>query len=667
MPDLSGLSDSDLLASIQGGGSSASDFSSISNDQLLASIDKSSPAYQSLAANGQLSAGDTARNAVRTIPSAIGNMISSIPSGLQNLYDLPGNLIDAGEDAGKLAIHRVLGTDFQPSGADYGQIDRTLKGVGSTAATVAGATVGSIIPGAGTAAGADAANFGFNKLLQAVGALPATTVPQDAASLVTGGVQNFVLGAPLETAGAVLGKTGDAVKPVEAPSVEDQQIASLGINPSAVKAAAKFKPTLDGVTPIEQAIQGATDRGVFSGEDVTPEAIQTRNNVAIDDLNAQLHGEDGVLSQADAAQKNVDIPKLDKANAFVESNPFQKEALGAQLAKRISTINDVWDGTVSGLSKVKSMIGRIAYDGTTDSKALDQALYQDLKTSVESQAESAVPGLGAKVKALNSDLSEHYTLDPIIRNAVNKGVANSFKLPASNASTISQALMAGVKGFAAGGAGGALLGISGVPHVALPAALAIGAIKGGAAALRNPLIGGLVSKVLSGVGSAADIAAVTAIAGKSANQQLASKVLSKKGTMDAPTVQTIAAIKADPTAHAIAMTESSMNPKAANPDSTAKGLFQFLDSTGKKLGITDPFDVKQQYSAYKTNTASNAKILGTSDPETLYAAHVVGPGVVEKVLKGETLTTKEAANWQYFITKALPNFQKNYQAVTANA
>ena len=40
----------------------------------------------------------------------------------------------------------------------------------------------------------------------------------------------------------------------------------------------------------------------------------------------------------------------------------------------------------------------------------------------------------------------------------------------------------------------------------------------------------------------------------------------------------------------IAQIESGLNPSAANPSSSAKGLFQFVDRTAKQYGLTNPLD-----------------------------------------------------------------------------
>lgn len=121
-------------------------------------------------------------------------------------------------------------------------------------------------------------------------------------------------------------------------------------------------------------------------------------------------------------------------------------------------------------------------------------------------------------------------------------------------------------------------------------------------------------------------------------------------------------IKSDPYYHALAMTESSMNPKAANPNSSAKGLFQFVDATAKSLGVNDPYDINQSFDAVKRLTSDHAKRFG-NDPITLYAAHYLGASLLSKVINKQALSKREEEIVQGFYQKALPNFERNLSQV----
>lgn len=87
----------------------------------------------------------------------------------------------------------------------------------------------------------------------------------------------------------------------------------------------------------------------------------------------------------------------------------------------------------------------------------------------------------------------------------------------------------------------------------------------------------------------------------------------------------------------IAELESTFNPRAQNPRSSAGGLFQFIDSTAAQYGLADRFDPGQAADAAarlaKDNAASLRKVLGR-DPTgaELYLAHQQGAGGAAKLL-----------------------------------
>lgn len=91
----------------------------------------------------------------------------------------------------------------------------------------------------------------------------------------------------------------------------------------------------------------------------------------------------------------------------------------------------------------------------------------------------------------------------------------------------------------------------------------------------------------------------------------------------------------------LAMVESSNNPLAKNPKSSAKGRFQFIDETAKQYGINAPFGTpeyqRQEKDAVKRLTKDNynhlKNVLGRSPTNgELYLAHQQGAGGAEKIL-----------------------------------
>lgn len=88
---------------------------------------------------------------------------------------------------------------------------------------------------------------------------------------------------------------------------------------------------------------------------------------------------------------------------------------------------------------------------------------------------------------------------------------------------------------------------------------------------------------------------------------------------------------------AIAKLESGGNPLAQNPSSSAGGLYQFIDSTGKQYGLTNKYDAYASADAgarlMRDNYNALSSTLGRA-PTTgeLYLAHQQGLGGAQKLL-----------------------------------
>ena len=87
----------------------------------------------------------------------------------------------------------------------------------------------------------------------------------------------------------------------------------------------------------------------------------------------------------------------------------------------------------------------------------------------------------------------------------------------------------------------------------------------------------------------------------------------------------------------VAEIESSLNPKAKNPNSSASGLFQFVSTTAAQYGVTDPFDAAQSADAGARLMRDNTNYLRTKlgrDPTVgeLYLAHQQGAAGAMRLL-----------------------------------
>ena len=102
-----------------------------------------------------------------------------------------------------------------------------------------------------------------------------------------------------------------------------------------------------------------------------------------------------------------------------------------------------------------------------------------------------------------------------------------------------------------------------------------------------------------------------------------------------------------------AQIESSGNPNARNPNSSAGGLFQFIDSTAREYGLSNKFDPVASTDAAARLAADNKQILTGAlgrNPTAgeLYLAHQQGAGGAVKLLRNpnapvEQLVGPEAA------------------------
>lgn len=87
----------------------------------------------------------------------------------------------------------------------------------------------------------------------------------------------------------------------------------------------------------------------------------------------------------------------------------------------------------------------------------------------------------------------------------------------------------------------------------------------------------------------------------------------------------------------IAQIESGFNPNKKNPNSSASGLFQFINRTGRQYGLTNPFDAEQNTAAAMRFTSDNVKglkrMLGRDPtPGEIYLAHQQGLGGAKQLL-----------------------------------
>jgi hypothetical protein len=94
------------------------------------------------------------------------------------------------------------------------------------------------------------------------------------------------------------------------------------------------------------------------------------------------------------------------------------------------------------------------------------------------------------------------------------------------------------------------------------------------------------------------------------------------------------------------MIESGGNPLAKNKNSTAKGAYQFIDSTAKQYGLKDPYNREESRKAAEALSRDNYNVLkkklGRAPTEgELYLAHQQGAGGAAKLLMNPNVKAKD--------------------------
>lgn len=96
--------------------------------------------------------------------------------------------------------------------------------------------------------------------------------------------------------------------------------------------------------------------------------------------------------------------------------------------------------------------------------------------------------------------------------------------------------------------------------------------------------------------------------------------------------------------------ESAMNPNAKNPNSSASGLFQFINSTAKAYGLSNPFDPAASTDAASRLARDNSRILRNTlgrqpTAAELYLAHQQGGTGAARLLKDPNRPAVDVVGW----------------------
>lgn len=415
---------------------------------------------------------------VMNTPRVVKQLVQDIPYGISNLYHAPGDIYDVGTDALNLARQELFGSVFTPSGADYGRLERTLKGIGSTGAMIAGGELLGPILGGATGL------IGFEKANQLTGAEPATPIEEDIGQF---GENVGTLGA-LKYAGQAGGKVlkagADTVKSIpQMANALDRRSIGTRASDYGSKSETRTIESPDGVPEtflkkslndlLENEKLGPSRNPAVLSKVVSTE--QTKLNSAIDNL-------------IDSYDRNAQAPitaKFPTAQEYISSGQVPAHEIPSYvktLGEIESAINQVGGGKLRFLQEQKKTLGK-SYDPANKVKSgFERALYHDLKTTIE----GAVP----EIKGLNAELAKYIVTEPIINRALK---AQENRSPLSNlASAV----------YTTGGVGGpTIVGTM----LGGPVGTAIGAVLGlGTKALASPTGQSMVARGVRRVGRAAE-------------------------------------------------------------------------------------------------------------------------------------------------------------------
>lgn len=166
--------------------------------------------------------------------------------------------------------------------------------------------------------------------------------------------------------------------------------------------------------PVEQVVPIMKERGVLKGS-LKPSEMIAKNEDQITKFSEEAGS---ILKKADdtGTKFKPDDLELNSTLDFLGQHPFE-ENLATQAEKRAEVIAKEWDGTLSGLNKIKSKLYKVAYATGSDSKQLDRAIGHDLKTFIEQKAGTTLGDDAMEaLKTANAKTGEHLQFYDILEN-----------------------------------------------------------------------------------------------------------------------------------------------------------------------------------------------------------------------------------------------------------
>jgi len=327
-------------------------------------------------------------NGVIKLPGQTYDAITSIPSGIGNIYDAIVHPIDS---------------------AQNGTTEKVARGAGGIGSALAGAGVGGTFGGPiGAIIGGGAGLMGFDVLNELTGS-DAPTTPQQK-------INKFGenLGAGLATAGAAkaLQSTTEAIAPGLRSTARGIDRKSLGARQSDYGTANNMKTVTLPDGEIGSVVRKNLDELVDSGAIPKTRSAAKLSKWSQENIKSLAKEQYRIIDEFEKNGGTVQ-PNFSRANKMIldgEIPADKMEAYTNRLANLEETIKNKGQGRAHFLQNQKEAIGKLWDDADKTANEFNRKLYLDLKDSLD----QAIPDLAP----INKNLGRFQVVDPILKRSL---------------------------------------------------------------------------------------------------------------------------------------------------------------------------------------------------------------------------------------------------------
>lgn len=452
---------------------------------------------------------------------------------------------------------------------------------------------------------------------------------------------------------------------------------------------------------LETLTKSAVDDLISSGklgDSRDPSKLLTAAKEGEKSIDAQIAT---VVSSFDKNVGEAVHPQFDNALSYLAEGKVPADKVDdyfKRLTKLSDNIKSEGQGKLSYLQQQKIAQGRLFDPNDTTLNGFNNAIYYDLQNAIESK----VP----EIAGLNKESQKYKIVKPILQRGLSiaenkddiEAIKGAIKTTGGyGALMLGGSAAGGLPGVAAGAAIGKAISVMNSPSGKKNIANTIQGL--GKLAEKSPEAKSLIASMMASVVGTGEPSSETSpstyptqarsgslqqnterlLLNSSSNptpktpSNLSAKlkeIVAPEKVNDFKLLKTLmggdmaktkteieAEIDADPFYALAYQLESGRGKYLKNPKSSAKGAFQLIDSTAKKLGVKDPMDLEQNFEGFKKLTEEHRKEFG-DDPRLLYAAHFLGSTTLRKLLAGKPLSEEQQSHVEEFQEKLLPKVEK---------